>query len=32
MLRILSDWECKYCGANLMFVGGRCFKCGMRQG
>ena len=31
-MKILSDWECKYCGAGLWSLGGKCFKCGMRQG
>ncbi|QYC52938.1 hypothetical protein [Klebsiella phage vB_KpnM_TU02] len=29
---ILTDWDCKYCGGSLWQLGGRCFKCGMRQG
>ncbi|AHY25222.1 hypothetical protein AVV36_gp188 [Pectobacterium bacteriophage PM2] len=29
MFKILTDWDCKYCGGLLYSAGGRCFKCGM---
>nr|DAV46145.1 MAG TPA: zinc finger Ran-binding domain-containing protein [Caudoviricetes sp.] len=28
---ILTDWECKHCGAGLAFIGGMCIRCGRRQ-
>ncbi|AGE48209.1 hypothetical protein [Salmonella phage vB_SenM-S16] len=31
-MKILTDWECKYCGGGLLFAGGICPNCKMRQG